>query len=142
VPDLKSKRLTLSGIQTARAVTDRADENAPDAITQPDVRNGINIFRRADTIVYRGWAYKPALGEAGDGLMIQAQIYEDDRAVLEDTWRPLASFILNKEANAVEFGARLKAASLKPGLYTLRVRVKEPQSKTDVMKETLFEVLP
>jgi VWFA-related protein len=142
VPDLKSKRLTLSGIQTARAVTDRADENAPDAITQPDVRNGINIFRRADTIVYRGWAYKPALGEAGDGLMIQAQIYEDDRAVLEDTWRPLASFILNKEANAVEFGARLKAAGLKPGLYTLRVRVKEPQSKTDVMKETLFEVLP
>jgi VWFA-related protein len=142
VPDLKSKRLILSGIQTARAAADRADEGALDAIAQPDVRNGINIFRRAYTIVYRGWAYKPTLGEANDGVMIQGQVLQDDRVVLEDAWRPLASFILNKEANAVEFGARLKAAGLKPGLYTLRVSVKDPQSKEPLTRETSFEVIP
>ena len=42
----------------------------------------------------------------------------------------------------MEFGGRLKAASFKPGLYTLRLLVKDAQGKAELMRETLFEVVP
>lgn len=143
VPDLQSKKLILSSIVTARPQPGESDEGADDTVSQPEVRNGINVFRHDDLLVYRGWAYKPAVGgdRAGD-LMIQGQVLQDDRVVLADTWRPLSAFILKKEPDAVEFGGRLKTANFKPGLYTLRILVKDPQSKAELTKETLFEVVP
>jgi len=74
--------------------------------------------------------------------MIQAQILQDEKIVLEDAWLPLSSFILTKSSDAVEFGSRLKAPDFKPGLYTLRILVKEPQSRIVLTKETPFEVAP
>lgn len=143
VPDLQSKKLILSSILTAKSQPDDADEGTGDAVTPPDVHNGINVFRRDDVLIYRGWAYKPLVGEeTASGVMIQGQVLQDDRVVLQDTWRPLSSFILKKEPDAVEFGGRLKAANFKPGLYTLRLLVKEPQAKSELMKETLFEIVP
>jgi len=143
VPDLKSKKLILSSIITAKSQPGEEDEGTGEAMSQPDVRNGVNVFRHDDVLTYRGWAYQPSLGgeRAGD-LMIHGQVLQDDRVILDDTWRPLSSFILKKEPDAVEFGGRLKAASFKPGLYTLRILVKEPQSKAELIKETLFEVVP
>jgi VWFA-related protein len=143
VPDLKSKKLILSSVMTAKSQPDDANEGMSEAVSQPDVRNGINVFRRDDVLMYHGWAYKPSVGEeTASGLMIQGQVLQDDRVVLQDTWRPLSSFVLKKEPDAVEFGGRLKAANFKPGLYTLRILVKEAQSKAVLTKETSFEVIP
>lgn len=143
VPDLQSKKLILSSVTTAKSQPDDAGEGIGEAVSQPDVRNGINVFRRDDVLIYRGWAYKPSVGEeTASSLMIQGQVLQDDRVVLQDTWRPLSSFVLKKEPDAVEFGGRLKAANFKSGLYTLRILVKDPQSKAVLTKETSFEIIP
>ncbi len=145
VPNLKSKKLILGSLSTARAQSESNSNRAAHNITliQPDIHNGINVFQRGDMITFYGKAYKAALGnEDAAGVMIQGQILQDEEIVLEDAWHPLSSFILNKEPNAVEFGSRLKAPDFKPGLYTLRILVKEPQSKIVLTKETPFEVAP
>jgi hypothetical protein len=145
VPDLKSKKLILSSISTTRFQIDSDDskQGADKAVSQPNVRNGVNIFRHGDFITYYGKAHKAALGEQNAaGLMIQGQILQDDRVVLQDAWRPLSSFVLNKERDSVEFGGRIPAAGFKPGFYALRILVKEPQSKQALQKETTFEIVP
>ena len=58
VPDLKSKKLILSSISTNRFQLDSDDAKpgAVKAVPQPNVRNGVNIFRRGDFITYYGKA--------------------------------------------------------------------------------------
>jgi VWFA-related protein len=144
VPNLKSKKLILGSLSTARVPSDNNNGAAPNVtLIQPDIHNGSNVFQRGDMITFYGKAYKAALGnEDAAGVMIQGQILQDEKIVLEDAWHPLSSFILNKEPDAVEFGSRLKAPDFKPGLYTLRILVKEPQSKIVQTKETSFEIAP
>ena len=143
VPNLKSKRLILGGLSTARVQSDNSGATHNVTVIQPDIHNGINVFQRGDMITFYGKAYRAALGnEDAAGVMIQGQILQDEKIVLEDAWHPLSSFILNKGPDAVEFGSRLKATDFKPGLYTLRILVKEPQSKIVLTKETPFEVAP
>jgi VWFA-related protein len=145
VPDPKSKKLILSSISTNRFQLDSDDAKpgAVKAVSQPNVRNGVNIFRHGDFITYYGKAHKAALGDQNAvGLMIQGQILQDDHVVLQDAWRPLSSFVLNKEHDSIEFGGRIRAAGFKPGFYALRILVKEPQSKAVLTKETSFEVIP
>jgi hypothetical protein len=145
VPDLKSKKLILSSISTSRFQfdSDDAKPGAAKAVSPANVRNGVNIFRRGDFITYYGKAHKAALGDQNAaGLMIQGQILQDDRVVLQDAWRPLPSFVLSKERDSVEFGGRIPAAGFKPGFYALRILVKEAQSKAVLTKEISFEVVP
>lgn len=145
VPDLKSKKLILGSILTAKSQlsSDRLQQAAGKAVSQPNVRNGINLFRPGDFIIYYGKVYKPALSAENPAtLMIQGQILRDDKIVLQDAWRPLSAFILNQERDAVEFGGRIRAAGFQPGMYTLRILVKGPQEKAALQKETPFEVTP
>jgi VWFA-related protein len=145
VPELKPKKLILSSITTAKAQPDSsaAKPDEERAVSQPYVRNGINLFRREDVIIYAGRAYKAALGEQGAaGLMIQAQMLQDEKVVFEDEWKPLSSFVLDKQQDAVEFGKRIRAEGFAPGFYTLRISVKDPQSKEVQTRETLFEIVP
>jgi hypothetical protein len=145
VPDLKSKKLVLSSISTAqfRLDSDEAKAGAARAVSQPNVRNGVNIFRRGDFITYYGKAHKAALGaQNAAGLMIQGQILQDEKVVLDDAWKPLSSFVLGKEPDSVEFGGRIRSAGFSPGFYTLRISVKDPQSKEVQTRESSFEVIP
>ena len=94
-------------------------------------------------ITYYGKAYKAAFGDQNaTGVMIQGQVLQDDKVLMQDVWRPLSSFVLNKEHDSIEFGGRLRAAGFRPGLYVLRVLVKEPQAKAPLQKETFFEIIP
>jgi VWFA-related protein len=145
VPDLKSKKLVLSSIATARfqSDSDEAKQGEGRALLQPNVRNGVNVFHRGDSITYYGKAHKAGLGaQNAAGLMIQGQILQDEKVMLNDTWKPLSAFVLNKEADSIEFGGRIRAAGFKPGFYTLRISVKDPQSKEELTRETSFEVAP
>ncbi len=143
VPNLKSKKLILGSLSTARVQSDNNGAAHNVTLIQPDIHNGINVFQRGDMITFYGKAYKAALGnEDAAGVMIQGQILQNEKIVVEDAWHPLSSVILNKEPDAVEFGSRLKAPDFKPGIYTLRILVKEPQSKIVLTKETSFEVAP
>ncbi|HKQ08268.1 MAG TPA: VWA domain-containing protein [Blastocatellia bacterium] len=144
VPDLKSRKLILSSISTARLPSDdKATEAAKQAVSQPRVRNGLLLFRRDDVLAYYGKARQAGLGErSAAGLMIQEQILKDEEVVFEDTWKPLSSLVLAKEADSVEFGGRVPSSRLTPGYYTLRISVKDPQSKAAQTRETSFEVVP
>ena len=123
--------------------SDEAKQDAARAVSQPNVRSGVNLFRRGDFISFYGKAHKAALGaQNATGLMLQGQVLQDEKVVLDDAWKPLSSFVLNKEADSVEFGGRIRAAGFKPGLYTLRVSVKDPQSKEVQTRETSFEIIP
>jgi len=143
VPNLKSKKLILGSLSTARVQSENNEAARNVSLIQPDIHNGISVFQRGDMITFYGRAYRAALGnENAAGVLIQAQILQDEKIVLEDAWLPLSSFILTKSSDAVEFGSRLKAPDFKPGLYTLRILVKESQSRIVLTKETPFEVAP
>ena len=145
VPDLKSKKLILSSISTVKLPSDddKATQAAKLAVSQPSLRNGLLLFRPDDVVAYYGKARQAGLGEhSAAGLMIQEQILRDEEVVFEDTWKPLSSLVFAKEADSVEFGGRVPSSRLKPGYYTLRISVKDPQSKAPQTRETSFEIVP
>lgn len=145
VPDLKSKKLVLSGISLAKTQAGNTTPQAElkKAATQPEIKRGINIFRVADTIAYFSRAYGDFSNEtASDGLRVQAQIFQGNRVVQEDEGRPLSSLITVREKSSIEFGNRISLKTLRPGIYELRVIITDKKTERVVTQAKSFEIQP
>ena len=143
VPELKPHKLTLSSLSTAKGrgiVAGKDGKSAPSTVP-PNVRNGVNLYRPSDIIVYSERAYKSGLGEQDAGTSVQVAVLQGERLLQQGEWMPMSAFVFNKDKDSVEFGGVIKAADFKAGLYTLRITVKEANSKAVIAKETNFEVV-
>jgi hypothetical protein len=145
VPDLKSKKLALSGISLGQS---QAASTAPQAemkkaVSQPVIKRGISIFRVADYIAYFSRAYSDFSSEKGSGdLRIRAQILQGEKILLEDEWRSLSSLVIGKEKNSVEFGGQISLKTLKPGVYELRLMIADQKSERAATQAKVFEIQP
>lgn len=145
VPDLKSKKLALSGISLAQS---QAGNTAPQAemkkaVTQPVVKRGISMFHVADYIAYFSRAYSDFSSEKGSGdLRVRAQILQGEKILLEDEWHPLSSLVIGRERSSVEFGGQLSLKTLNPGVYELRVVIADQKSKHIAKQAKIFEIQP
>ena len=70
---------------------------------------------------------------------MRIEIAQGDAKVYESDWQPLASRAIRRDEIGVEVGGRLRL-TLPPGIYTLRVTVKDPASKKTAEREADFEI--
>lgn len=145
VPDLKSKKMALSGISLAKTPQGKAMPQAElkKAATQPDIKRGISIFHPADYITYFSRAYGDFSNDkaAGD-LKVQAQILQGERVLVDDAVLPLSSLITATEKSSVEFGNQISLKTFKPGVYELRVTITDKKFEHAVTQTKSFEVQP
>jgi VWFA-related protein len=143
VPNLQSKKLALSGILLTRPLVSKTETQGQpkENLIQPSIKRGTSLFRKADSIIYFSRAYNAALVQnESAGLQVHAQIFQGDKVVLEDEWRPLSSSIISKEGDSADFSGRLKLETLQPGSYELRVMIADQKSKPVATTIKAFEI--
>lgn len=73
------------------------------SISQPNVIDGVNLFHRTDTLIYKCHAYKIPLTDSDVGaLSVHAQILQVGRVVSEDESRQLSTLASDKQADSLE----------------------------------------
>ncbi|MDQ3746699.1 MAG: hypothetical protein M3444_20200, partial [Acidobacteriota bacterium] len=159
VPDLEKGKPALSSIfmgkTEARAAADvKASTGAQpgaDAKAGADTKAGAfgprfvvgrASFRPGDVAFYRFVVYNAqalARQQQQQGAQLKLEIMQGDARVYEGPWQPLGVRVIRSDRKGTEVGGQLKLA-LGPGVYTLRLTVKDAGSKQTVQQTTDFEV--
>jgi VWFA-related protein len=145
VPEVNAKRWVLSSLLTARSKSEihHPQQGQDTPISQPNVRNGVNLFKASDSLIYFFRGFRTGFTEDDTArLSGRLQIVENDKVILSDEWRPLSSFVLNKEKDWIQFGGEIALTKLVPGTYKIRMLVRDRESGPVMTRESDFEITP
>ncbi len=158
VPDLEKGKPALSSIFMGKAEA-RADADAKastGAQAGADAKAGAETkagavgprfvvgrasFKPGDVAFYRFVVYNAqALArQQQQGAQLKLEIMQGETRVYEGPWQPLGARAIRSDRKGTEVGGQLKL-TLGPGVYTLRLTVKDAGSKQTVQQTTDFEV--
>jgi hypothetical protein len=71
--------------------------------------------------------------------MIQSELTQGGQSIYRSEWQPVRERLVRLGKKGIEAGGRINL-DLKPGLYELRVTVKDPKSNRSAEQSVLFEV--
>lgn len=113
---------------------------AKSAAVAPRLAVGRATFRPGDAVFYRFVVYNAqALAGQQQGAQLKLEIVQGEKDVYEGTWQPLAARVIRSDRKGAEAGGQLRI-TLAPGVYTLRLTLKDAGSKKTVQQTTDFEV--
>lgn len=144
VPDLKKDRLALSSLFLGRdqksEEKNQVNSTSDKKSTGPKLLLGRAAFKSGERAYYRIVAYNTSRNdELSEGATVKVDIYQDEKAVFEGQWNPLASRAMRRDKTGIELGGELVLA-LNPGIYELRVTVKGSKSKKTIQQTAMIEV--
>jgi hypothetical protein len=144
VPDLSKGKLALSAILIARnSETGAQKSNGPEPFQSmsPAVTQGVRVYKQGEVLTYNLMIYPASNKNADDDqLMMQTAIHQGEQQIYQGQWQPVSSLALGKNKKEILTSANLKLNNLKPGVYELRIAVKDLKSKTPVERAILFGV--
>ena len=143
VPNLERSKLTLSSLvfqdAPARAGTTAA-EGTSDALARSRVVQGIRFFRLNELCPYVFRIHLAAKAPAASTLQVQMELVQGGKLIVQDTWQPLTAGKTIHDSKGILVGGQANLAGLKPGLYELRVTVKDSQSKLAATSSAMFGI--
>jgi len=146
VPDLAKGKPALSSIflgkgqETPARAQANARAGASADESRPRLIPGRATFKPGEVAFYRFVVYNAqALARQAQGALVKLEIVQGETRVYEGAWQPLGSRAIRSDRKGTEAGGRIKL-SLGPGVYTLRLTVKDAGSKQTVQQTTDFEV--
>ena len=98
---------------------------------------GQTAFKNGDVVSYRFVVYNVA---EADGEL-KMEVAQGDATVYSGEWQPLSTRAVGNDSRGVEVGGQFKV-TLPPGVYTLRLSVKDSRSKKIIRQTLDFEVSP
>jgi hypothetical protein len=75
----------------------------------------------------------------GSGLTMQSQITESGQVIQRTDWQPVASRVIGRDKKGLEIGGQLML-TLPPGLYELRISVKNDKSGETSQRVVTFGI--
>ena len=140
VPKLGQNKALVSNLMLVYQADGQADAAKSGSMSQ--FRQGIRVYRRGEELAYFLRIYPPGnqKKQAGDGITIQTQIVQGDRTVYQSQWLPAEDRAVAKDKISTEISGELKLNTVKPGLYELRVLVRESKSAQPLQRAVLFSV--
>ncbi len=106
----------------------------------PKLAVGGASIKGGDSVFYRFVVYRAAGAQAGAGeATMKVEVVQGEKEFYSGDWQPLAARAVRSDAKGVEAGGQLRL-TLPPGLYTLRVTVKDSASRKTVQRESDFEI--
>lgn len=146
VPDLGKGKLNMSAIilgRNSEAVAQKTASSAAPVSLSPAVTQGIRVYKRGEILDYNLMVYPASgKGEADGELSIQTEIVQGEQQVYRSEWQAVSSRALEKDKKGTLVAGNLKLNNVKPGIYELRVRVKDSKSKKPAERAILFGVEP
>jgi VWFA-related protein len=137
VPDLKRKKLNLSNLLLTDAQNDDLGSQLgkENMALQGGTRQGIRVFRQNQMLGYYLRVYNPGKTE----VMYQNEITSGEKIIAQGDWKPVPAPTNNTKG--IELGRMFPLTDITPGLYELRVRVREGTSKKMIERTISFEVI-
>lgn len=138
IPDLKSRRLTLSSVMLSGHEANEKYDGA-DAAGQMQVSVD-RRFKRTSRMSILAFIYNASPGSKGTpDLQGQLQVLRDGRAILTSPQRPIGMDGVDDQGR-IPFGSDLSLSTLSAGYYVLQVTVMDMTAKTSVTQRIGFEV--
>ena len=136
IPDLSSRKLTLSSLLVGGQVL----ENAKSKAASPQVQLSVDRrFSRSEHLGYWVFIYNAKRDRAGaTNLIAETQILRDGQVVLMAPQHKLSND--SPDPARIPYGADLALQSLTPGKYDLRVKITDGLARTSVSQSTDFVV--
>lgn len=143
IPDLDKGKLTLSDILLAQTVSEgqktlKAGGDAKDSITAQ--KYGIKFYKANSALVYYFMVYNGLSEKKEEGdLLMRSEILKGEDEVFMGMWQPMDSRIMGKDRKGVEVGGQINLA-LAPGIYQLRIKIKDAKSNKIEQRSVAFGV--
>jgi VWFA-related protein len=143
VPNLSSKKLAISGIVLAdqpSGISVEKGNSGSLATSLPEIRQGIRFYKQGRSLVYDARLYSPsaAINDGAD-LMMQTEILEDGTSIKQSSWIPVSTRVFGKDTIGLDLRGQINL-DLKPGIYELRLQLKDQKMKNPVQQTILFGV--
>jgi hypothetical protein len=137
VPDLTKKKLALSSILLTDDTTHGplTKFGKDDLSLQRGTRQGVRVYQQSEMLRYLLRAYNPG----GSNLVYLNEIAQGDAIVALGEWKPVPPE--TKAPTGIELGRMFPLEGIPPGLYELRVRMREEKSKKPMLRSVAFEVI-
>jgi VWFA-related protein len=143
VPNLARSKLELSSL----LLLDLAGESempAPEAQAPVAARSkmveGIRFYQRDQFCAFGFRVYLNAKGSSYSGLVMRMEFLEAGKTVRQTEWQPVQARKLAEDSKGIAVGGQIRIADFHPGLYELRITVRDPKSKRTAQRAILFGV--
>jgi VWFA-related protein len=147
-PDLSKKnKLALSSLLLSDAqqvgIQEPASNNAQAAAPQfSKMVQGVRYYKADQPVVYFFRLYNAVNDKAEADLMIEIEILQDEKTILTIPWQPVTTRQLGKDAKGLVVGGQFAMRNIQPGIYDLRVSVKDHKMKRPVQRSVAFGIEP
>lgn len=132
VPDLSKGKIAMSSIFLGKEGSKDSEQKSG-----PRIIPGRASFKSGEMAFYRFVAYN--IAAEGAGAVMKVEILRGEESVYQKDWQPLSSRAIRRDQKGVEAGGQL-TLGLDPGIYELRVTVKDAKSKKTAQQTVSFEV--
>jgi VWFA-related protein len=143
VPNLRRSGMTMSNILLAATLPEGMRPGKDDESERPQSRilQGIRVFKKGSELVYHFIVYNAQASGGRGALVLQSEITAAGRSVYRSDWQPLETRAVGRDSKGVETAGHI-AMELEPGVYELRITVKEENKDRTVTQSVLFGVEP
>jgi hypothetical protein len=135
VPNLNDGKLTLSSILLTKDTAEGPHGSA--GSSQSSAGQGANLYKPGSPLLYYLMIYNARSGDAD--LSMQWEIAEAGNVIHRTDWQPVASRVIGRDKKGIEVGGQLKL-TLQPGIYELRIEVKDAKSKKTAQRVVSFAI--
>lgn len=143
VPNLSRQKLALSSILLLDSKREGSSSTpGQDPIPSKFVQ-GIRFYPKNDFLTYRFRIYCDLTrANPETQLLMQTGVFQDDKVAAQGNWQPVSARQLGKDRKSIAAGEEIKLSNLLPGVYELRVAVKDPASNRIATQSIVFGVEP
>jgi hypothetical protein len=143
----KKNKLALSSLflsdATAMGIQESASNNSQGAAPSlSKLVQGIRYYKADQPVVYFFRLYNAANDNAEADAVMQIEILQDEKPILTIPWQPVTTRQLGKDAKGLVIGGQFAMQKVQPGIYDLRVSVKDPKMKRPVQRSVAFGIEP
>ncbi len=145
VPDLRNKKLTLSSLFLGKESQEEQTQviaTGNKRPARPALVVGPASFSRGDAIFYRFVLYNATTDiQQTSSLMLKVEVLNSSASVYDGPWQSLTPRIIRSDKIGKEIGGQIKMEMV-PGVYTLRVTIKDDRSHQIAQQTADLELEP
>lgn len=143
-PDLTKKKLTPSSVFLKDQASINGDPN-PGGAGNPAAGSrmigNMRYYRPGQPILYLFWLYNAVPNDQSEtDAQMQIEVWREDQRISMLSWVPAKDRVFEKDAKGLIIGGTLNIPDLKPGIYELRISVKNSKQKQPIERVAAFGI--
>jgi VWFA-related protein len=144
VPNLGRAKLAVSSIVLTTLGYAAPKNKSPNSdlpeLFLPGVRQGTPYFKQGASLAYQLTVYESVARRPEDsGLLIQSELAQGEQTIYRSEWQPVTQRLVRVGKKGFDAGGQINL-DVKPGIFELRVTVKDPKSNRSAQQSIVFEV--